>query len=217
MTGILFLHCMQYSFFTFLLDLRIGERLGFGMALALVVVAQQIVTSGLTPISDQRLWLDKFVSWSFYWVLFGVIQSVCIGFLYYIREDRMARKENKDLSLMSQRARESMMNRAAAITREEAEEEEEEMMLTNSTLVEDMDAGIERRTGSCDNCLYTFSFRKMDIISLSIAVITYTIFIVLMVYSGTSDLWLTNEPKWFDESDTSFIGTSYDNNDPNSR
>jgi hypothetical protein len=37
------------------------------------------------------------------------------------------------------------------------------------------------------------------------------------VYSGTSDLWLTNEPKWFDESDTSFIGTSYDNNDPNSR
>jgi hypothetical protein len=49
------------SFGTFLLDLRVGERLGYGMALALVVVAQQIVTGDLTPVSNKRLWVDKFV------------------------------------------------------------------------------------------------------------------------------------------------------------
>jgi hypothetical protein len=229
MTGILVLRCIQCSFFTFLLDLRVGERLGFGMALALVVVAQQIVTSGLTPISNQRLWLDKFVAWSFYWVLFGVIQSVCIGFLYYIREDRMARKENKRLTLMSLPARESMMGRARAAAEEEAaaEEagrypkensaasrgrEEAEMMLTDSTLVE------ERREGCCGDFLYTFSLRKLDIISLTIAVVTYTIFISLMLYLVRStDSWLSDEPKWFDESDQVYYQTNYDNNDPNSR
>merc|ERR1719343_685821 len=73
------------SFMTFLLDVRVGERLGFGMALALVVVTNQIVTTGMTPISNQRLWLDKFVAHSFYFVLWGVIQSVMVGFLYFIR------------------------------------------------------------------------------------------------------------------------------------
>ena len=151
----LLLRFIQCSFFTFLLDLRIGERLGFGMALALVVVAQQIVTSGLTPISDQRLWLDKFVGWSFYWVLFGVIQSVCIGFLYYIREDRMARKQHKRLTLMSPAARVSMMDKARAAAEEDAAadsaadrgSEEEKMMLTDSTLVEEIDVDVERRRG----------------------------------------------------------------------
>jgi hypothetical protein len=203
------------------------------MALALVVVAQQIVTSGLTPISNQRLWLDKFVAWSFYWVLFGVIQSVCIGFLYYIREDRLARKENKRLSLMSQRARVSMVDRArvateeveAAAAEEEAKEnraagrekEEEEMMLTDSTLAEEMDVGVERRKGWCGNCLYTFSLRIMDVVSLTIAIVTYTIFIFIMLYLGNTDVWLANEPKWFDESDQEYRQYSYDNNDPNSR
>ena len=226
MTGILLLRFIQCSFFTFLLDLRIGERLGFGMALALVVVAQQIVTSGLTPISDQRLWLDKFVGWSFYWVLFGVIQSVCIGFLYYIREDRMARKQHKRLTLMSPAARVSMMDKARAAAEEDAAadsaadrgSEEEKMMLTDSTLVEEIDVDVERRRGGCGDFFYTFSLRKMDIASLTFAVVTYTIFITLMLYLVRStDVWLADEPKWFDESDQSYLQNNYDNYDPNSR
>ena len=75
------------SFGTFLLDLRVGERLSFGMALTLVIVAQQIVTSGLLPVSNAYLWIDKYVSWSFYWVIFGLVESVAIGYLFFIRED----------------------------------------------------------------------------------------------------------------------------------
>ena len=84
------------------------------MALTLVVVAQQILTFELIPVSNMRLWIDKFVGWSFYWVLIGLLESVAIGFMWYLREDRVARKERKRISLMSPDARESMMDRAAA-------------------------------------------------------------------------------------------------------
>lgn len=75
------------SFGTFLLDLRVSERLSFGMALALVMVAQQIITTELLPVSDERLWIDKFVGWSFYWVIFGLVESVIVGYIFFVRED----------------------------------------------------------------------------------------------------------------------------------
>jgi len=75
------------SFGSFLLDFRVGERLSFVLALALVIVAQQIVTVDLTPVSDEGLWLDKFVGWSFYWVCFVLVESVLIGYLLFILED----------------------------------------------------------------------------------------------------------------------------------
>lgn len=76
------------SFLTFLLDVRIGERMGFGVALTLIIVANQLMTVGLSPISNERLWLDKFVGWSFYFVLISVVESILISFLYFLREDR---------------------------------------------------------------------------------------------------------------------------------
>ena len=57
------------------------------MALTLVIVAQQIVSSGLLPVSDGYMWIDKYVGWSFYWVIFGLIESVAMGYFYFIRED----------------------------------------------------------------------------------------------------------------------------------
>ncbi|CAB9509679.1 receptor subunit alpha-type acr-16 [Seminavis robusta] len=75
---------------TFLLDLRVGERLSYGMALTLVVVAQQIATGGSIPISNERLWIDKFIGWSFYWVIVGLVESVIIGYIYFLREDKAA-------------------------------------------------------------------------------------------------------------------------------
>jgi len=228
------------SFCTFLLDLRIGERLGFGMALALVVVAQQIVTTGMTPVSNQRLWLDKFVGWSFYWVLFGVIQSVLIGFIYFIREDYVAKREEKRLSTMSSSERAIMMKkeeaRVAAAAQQLLPSEpsqtfnvEESVMLTENTNTQELfhesnDGTIttsfeeERRNISCfKNCFYTFSLRKMDMISLTFAIVTYTTYIAIMLATGKSDVWLQNEPKWFDENDKTFTSNLYDPNDPNSR
>jgi hypothetical protein len=97
------------------------------MALALVVVAQQILTTGLAPVSNQRLWLDKFVGWSFYWVLFGVVESVLIGFLFYVREDHRVKNENKRISMMASEEDKSMMRRLAES--EEAEEAAKEMVV----------------------------------------------------------------------------------------
>jgi hypothetical protein len=102
------------SFLTFLLDLRIGERLRFGMVLALVVVAQHIVTTSLIPVSNQMLWIDKFVGWYFYWVLVGLVESAIVGYIYYMREDREAKRLKKRLRLMSAGARDAMMDHATA-------------------------------------------------------------------------------------------------------
>lgn len=76
------------SFGTFLLDLRLGERLSYGMSLALVIVAQSITTSDLLPVTGDRLWIDKFVGWSFYWVIFGLVESVFVSYLSFMRTDR---------------------------------------------------------------------------------------------------------------------------------
>lgn len=55
-----------------------------GWLLALVVVAQQIATSGMIPVSNERLWIDKFVGWSFYWVFVGLLESVSFRRLHLL-------------------------------------------------------------------------------------------------------------------------------------
>ena len=84
------------------------------MALALVIVAQQIVTSDLLPVSNQKLWLGEFMTLSFYWVFMSVIQSVLVVFLYYIRVDHQAKKESINIELMHSNVRGSIMLRAVA-------------------------------------------------------------------------------------------------------
>merc|ERR1740117_1165958 len=106
---------------------------------------------------------------------------------------------------------------------------EESVMLTENTNTQELfhesnDGTIttafeeERRNNSCfKNCFYTFSLRKMDMISLTFAIVTYTTYIAIMLATGKSDVWLQNEPKWFDENDKTFTSNMYDPNDPNSR
>lgn len=228
------------SFFTFLLDMRVGERLGFGMALALVVVAQQIVTSGMTPISDQKLWLDKFVSWSFYWVLVGVIQSVLVGVLFFIREDKDNRRHRPDDGNMQ-------INEGQEIGDEKEEEElapqthdgqemddEEEIVFLstkNDTGSKSKFRQSIRSIGKketwkdtfvvvgCKSVLFRIPLRMMDAVALSICILTYTFFVIIMLSSGrTGTWWLLDEPNWFHEDflDT-YVQTAYVNGDPNNR
>ena len=83
------------SFGTFLLDIRTGERLGYGLTLALVVVAQQIITADLLPVSSEKLWIDKFGAWSFYFVIFGLLESVIIGYIHFLREDAEEKNQSE--------------------------------------------------------------------------------------------------------------------------
>jgi hypothetical protein len=201
------------SFFTFFLDTRVGERLGFSMALALVVIAQQIVTSGMTPISDQSLWLDKFVTFSFYWVLGVVVQSVVVIYLFYIREDKQLRDEEN-------KANESEINP------NEMEPLAEEVEILGSRQPEPPATASESPDNgkNCLNVVYEklanfSSYRKLDMYSFIFCGTTYTIYTVTMLATGSgTDLWLTNEPNWFNESSPpeEFV-SFYVNGDPNNR
>mmetsp|Transcript_1706 Transcript_1706/g.2524 ORF Transcript_1706/g.2524 Transcript_1706/m.2524 type:complete len:587 (-) Transcript_1706:2926-4686(-) len=95
------------SFLAFMLDLRIGERLSYGMALALVVVAQQIITSDRLPISREQLWIDQLVTSSFYWLVVVMVESVVIGHLFFVQEDAQQRYEQEN---QSQRKYEKLYN-----------------------------------------------------------------------------------------------------------
>ena len=193
------------SFFTFLLDMRVGERLGFGMALALVVVAQQIVTTGLSPVSNQLLWLDKFVAWSFYWVLFGVVQSVIIGFMFYIQGDLREKEEKVE--------RRSMLFQVEGV--KQAEEAAEESMALTDGQEGDVSQKHETKNAPKKGWLYTVNLRKVDLISLAFAVVTYTAYVVIMFSTVSTGAWLKNEPRRFNESDFVYPLSLYDANDPN--
>lgn len=209
------------SFLTFLLDMRVGERLGFGMAIALVVIAQQIVTSGMTPISNQNLWLDKFVGFSFYWVLVGVVQSVLIGFLFYLREDYQAKHETA--------------NSEGQSPIEASEEEQRPLTMQHER--DGTDGSSERiesatakyAGGVSDNktkrgsvlkvarkiFFYKYSLRKIDMMSLIFCVVSYTLFIAFMYMSVHNESWLQNDPQWFDETFNQYSQEPYINGDPN--
>jgi len=107
------------SFLAFLLDLRIGERLSFGMALAVVVVAQQIITSERLPVSRSRLWIDILVSFSFYWLIVVMVESVVVGHLYFLQEDYKQKEEER-------------MQRGSELIAEEIDKEEESKEEENS-------------------------------------------------------------------------------------
>lgn len=187
------------SFCTYFLDVRVGERLGFGMALALVIVAQQIITVELSPVSNQALWLDKFVGWSFYWVLFGLVQSVMIGFLYYIREDRKTDKLKK-------------------MQIGEIEKEERQSLTENISMSMSMNL---RRDSFAKLSLHpsleknSISLRTIDLLSFLLAAVTYSTFIAAMLITAHTGKWLVDEPTVFHGG--SFPGfVYYDSNDPNS-
>jgi len=220
------------GFFTFLLDLRVGERLGFGMTMALVVVAQQIATTGLSPVSNQKLWLEQFVAFSFYWLIYVIIQSVLVGFLFYKREDYQAKKENKRISTMLPygQEREALMKRFDREDKaEEAEEEEtngpddpqeenvpEETENAKETFLYNI--APEKIENTEESFLYTFSLRKFDIACFIFAFVTYTVFVIFMLGAARSGWWERNmavEPRWFNESDFTYPTNLFNASDPN--
>jgi len=83
------------SFGMFLIDLRVGERLAYGMSALLVIVAQDIVTSELLPICNERLWIHDITYVSMYFILCALLESVLVGYLYFRIEDKKSRKEEE--------------------------------------------------------------------------------------------------------------------------
>lgn len=71
------------SFGLFLLDLRMGERLGYGISTVVVIVAQEIITNEHIPISDENLWLNLFIQISTYFTYGALLESVIVSWIYF--------------------------------------------------------------------------------------------------------------------------------------
>jgi len=205
--------------------------------LALVVVAQQIVMFDLIPVSNSKLWIDKFVAWSFYWVLLGLVESVLIGFLWYLREDRAVKEEEKRVtsdpdervSLMNQSGGEDGGNAVTNTIKNDGAVaidslSDDEVPMTRNDRHETVpkvaskEAKMEREK-SDDNCLqfwfYNYSLKRIDLICLLLAVLSYTGFIAFMFISVHQEksIWSDNEPTWF-TSDTQFSVNAYELGNP---
>eukprot|EP00536_Pseudo-nitzschia_multiseries_P017794 jgi/Psemu1/264518/estExt_Genewise1Plus.C_18160005 len=169
------------SFGTFLLDIRIGERLGYGMALALVIIATQILTFDLVPVSSSKLWIDKFVAWSFYWVFFVLIQSVFVAFSHVLQQDR--------------RAKRAAPEETEAAAEEADHTEEKEATAVPATDLETNTETATKYPGK-ESFFWTYSLRKFDLICLTFCILSYTLFVVFMFVSNYSGWWLLAEPRW---------------------
>jgi len=232
----LLLTCL--SFFSFFLDVRVGERLGFSLTIALVVVAQQILTSELTPVSSNRLWLQYFTMASFYFVLVGVIQSVIIGFLFFVRKDRRGdnrasyrnvRQEDDD---DEQADTKFTTTKSTPHVRDDEDEEEASSRIgmkpdtshsqPKKALLSspNHEIPVENKKFSWkDSCLayflYSCPLRRLDMITFGIVLISYVGFVTFMFASKNTDFWLNDEPYWFDESSSIVDYWSvYPNKDP---
>ncbi|KAI2491041.1 acetylcholine-gated cation-selective channel [Fragilaria crotonensis] len=193
------------SFGTYLLDLRVGERLSFGMALTLVIVAQQIVTSGLLPVSNAYLWIDKYVSWSFYWVIFGLVESVVIGYLFFIREDLTEQSvaQPEDSQAPAANPEQHLVDNDDPDTPQESDpvalHEPDSSNIGQSpvsTLKQRLrPATFSRRAwmptlGCISNWAQNVPLRRIDHICFFLATITYTIFVIVMF--STVPTWGAN-------------------------
>jgi len=177
------------SFLQYFMDVRIGERMGFSLTICLVLVASQIIATQITPISNESLWLEKFVTWSFYWVLAGVLQTVMIGFLFYLREDAQEKANKKETR------------------RAKGGDEEEEpltlgMMERKPSVSADEESSTPLSESSVHKFLYTFPLRKVDLVCFFFAIVSYASFLSWLFISGIDceTCWLANDPKWFNES-----------------
>mmetsp|Transcript_944 Transcript_944/g.1503 ORF Transcript_944/g.1503 Transcript_944/m.1503 type:complete len:500 (+) Transcript_944:47-1546(+) len=115
------------TFGTFLLDQRVGERLGFGVSVLLVIVAQAILTSDILPVTRERLWIDVLTQGSQYFSILAVAESLLVAYLHYIKVEPAEGMEGKSSRKRNDEERESFLENK----KEEAPREEEELDSTN--------------------------------------------------------------------------------------
>jgi len=83
------------SFGMFLLDIRVGERLAFGVSLLLVIVANSILTADMLPVCPERVWVQVLTTASYYWVITAVLESIAVAYLYFLETEDLEAKKKK--------------------------------------------------------------------------------------------------------------------------
>jgi len=187
------------SFMTCLMDIREGERMGFAMGLALVVVAQQIITADLLPVTDQNLWMQSFVENSFYFVTAVVVQSVLMGFLFYIREDRETEEQRQADGDREEQEPLAAFDNTAAANRGVAASAVESATGSGKNGGEGATDGRSRWTGRFRAVVYDCPFRKIDVVCCAAFALTYTAWLAYMFIAQRRGSWLVNEPQWISD------------------
>ncbi len=91
------------SFGMFMLTIDSGERLGYGISVVLVTVAQEIITSNYVPLCKESLWLNTFTQISTYLTFIGLFESVLVSWLFHMSnrvKERAAKERERTMNEM---------------------------------------------------------------------------------------------------------------------
>lgn len=145
------------AFGVFFLDLRLGERLSYGLTVLLVIIAQDIATASLLPITDKQLWINTFVEGSFYWVLITNLESVFVAWLYYLGDD------NDDQICTKTKSKEETQETKSANGDVDDEEDTKSNLISSRVAVKPMLQGddVENQGGAYDGPVNSLEARGM--------------------------------------------------------
>mmetsp|Transcript_16095 Transcript_16095/g.21574 ORF Transcript_16095/g.21574 Transcript_16095/m.21574 type:complete len:501 (-) Transcript_16095:413-1915(-) len=160
------------TFGSFLLDQRVGERLGFGVSVLLVIVAQAILTSDILPVTRERLWIDVLTQGSQYFSILAVAESLLVAYLHYIKVEPAEGMEGSSSHKRNDEERESFLENK----KEEAPREEEELDSTNDK--ESLSSRIKNFHWTAEKILV------LDSWCLILFPSTYSIFLIVLFASN---------------------------------
>ena len=89
------------SFGLFIMHMDSGERIGFGVSVVLVIIAQEIITNDYIPLGSEQLWLTMFIQGSTYFTFLSLFETIMMNWLYYFylrkQKDNNTRRKNEEL------------------------------------------------------------------------------------------------------------------------
>jgi len=188
------------SFGVYNLDIRLGERFGYVISLLLVIVASDIITSSMLPTCDEHLWLDTLSLYSTFFVMFGLFETVIVGYLHYLdledddeeeaeeekkRIEQIFKKEvlSKDVKLSSFVETGSSLDNQLSSTKISSPMESDDLKSTSSTVkktskrsISDVFFKARKRSESWQER----RIRQLDRFCIFFVTTSYTIFLIVM-------------------------------------
>jgi len=177
------------SFGMFLLSMNSGERLGYGITVVLVIVAQGIVINDYIPLCREKLWLDRFIEVSTYFTYVCLLETIIMSWLFNLHQ-RYQQYQKKE---MDSEEDDNVHNHDTSSTPLQAEgdfKEDSSAFQENPSNKTGILRGVYKPRDSLlrnmkkveDTEKYV---RKVDTLCLIFIPIAYTIFIIVM-YSTKS-------------------------------
>jgi hypothetical protein len=173
------------SFGIFLLDVRCGERLGYGITLLLAMFAVDITASALLPISDAWLWINVLIGVSTIFAVMALAESILVLWLYYKHKDEDAVSPLIDIAKPAR----MVFN---AVTNASAPPQEEEFHDAHD--VHSEEAAAKRKRTAREQYLhernleqrYVAMGMRLDFFALILFPLFYSVFVLVMFLTASS-------------------------------